>query len=521
MLQTVREYGLEQLAAEGEESAARARHAHYFEMLAERAAPHFLGPEQLVWLAHIDDEFDNLRVVLQWLLDQQQYQRGQALAGSLWYYWSNHGRVSEGRAWLTQLLAASAGRTPDQTCARALLALGLTAQKQYDIDACNTTFAECLDLARSAGDCWTSAMALVRLAWAMERSSVGHLSANAGRSETASLDPAEQYLEALAIFRRLGDSWGTALCLAYYAQFLIFRDVPRARQLATEAVEIAYALGERQLLGFSLSQLARLAMASGQPSRARRLLEQSRAASAEINDLYSECQRLASLAQLEVDADRFVDALAIQEQRAAKWRLLGSRTQLAHALHDLAIAARLTGDVDRARQAFDESLALSEALGQRSENAAARASLGHLHRQRGSFGLALATFEESQRILSDLNVESGLATVFAGLAALVLDAGQSPDAARLLGAAEALLERQKMSPPGEVNPSQWGLRGLQFRRDVIHVRELRVAAQTVIEQIGTPAFETAFRAGHALSTAEAIAVAQELAAQLSRFPDVV
>jgi predicted ATPase/DNA-binding XRE family transcriptional regulator len=158
MLETVREYGLEQLAAAGEEPATRERHAQHYEALAQQAAPFFLRAEQLLWLARMDDELDNLRVVLQWLVNHDLRERGQHLAGSLWYFWSLHGRVSEGREWLTRLLAGPVGSVDSaQARGRALVALALIAQKQYDMAACVAAVSESLALAQRGGDAWTTA----------------------------------------------------------------------------------------------------------------------------------------------------------------------------------------------------------------------------------------------------------------------------------------------------------------------------------------------------------------------------
>jgi predicted ATPase len=47
MLETIREYGMERLAASGEEAATRRAHAAYFLIMAEDGAPHMAGgPEQ-------------------------------------------------------------------------------------------------------------------------------------------------------------------------------------------------------------------------------------------------------------------------------------------------------------------------------------------------------------------------------------------------------------------------------------------------------------------------------------------
>ncbi|HEY6409037.1 MAG TPA: adenylate/guanylate cyclase domain-containing protein, partial [Ktedonobacteraceae bacterium] len=70
MLETIREYGLEALAASGEEGIMRQSHAAYYLMLAERAELELGGPQQAVWLERLEREHDNLRVALHCLVEQ-------------------------------------------------------------------------------------------------------------------------------------------------------------------------------------------------------------------------------------------------------------------------------------------------------------------------------------------------------------------------------------------------------------------------------------------------------------------
>ena len=64
ILETIREYGLECLAASGEMEATRQAHALYYLALAEEEAK-LEGPQQAAWL---DREHENLRAAKQWLL---------------------------------------------------------------------------------------------------------------------------------------------------------------------------------------------------------------------------------------------------------------------------------------------------------------------------------------------------------------------------------------------------------------------------------------------------------------------
>jgi predicted ATPase len=104
MLETIREYGQEQLALAGEQAETRRRHAEWCLTLAERAAPKLLGPRQADWLVRLDAEHDNLRAALQWTIAQRDAQTALRLGTALHRFWTLRGHTGEGRRWLEQAL---------------------------------------------------------------------------------------------------------------------------------------------------------------------------------------------------------------------------------------------------------------------------------------------------------------------------------------------------------------------------------------------------------------------------------
>jgi predicted ATPase/class 3 adenylate cyclase len=64
LLETIRQYGEERLAAWGETDKIRALHAGFYATLSTRAAEHFNGPEQVVWARQVNHEQDNIRAAL-------------------------------------------------------------------------------------------------------------------------------------------------------------------------------------------------------------------------------------------------------------------------------------------------------------------------------------------------------------------------------------------------------------------------------------------------------------------------
>src|SRR4051812_4540902 len=106
MLETIREYGLEQLHATGETEAARQAHAAYFRALITRAEPALAersAAEQ--WLDRLTSERGNLSAALTWWLKRGDSELALATAGALVAYWSFRNDFATGRSWCERALA--------------------------------------------------------------------------------------------------------------------------------------------------------------------------------------------------------------------------------------------------------------------------------------------------------------------------------------------------------------------------------------------------------------------------------
>lgn len=129
MLETVREFGLEQLVASGEEIAIRNLHAAWCLVLAEQVGPASLvGSEPKAALDRLEVELANLRAALNWWEETgatEEFLRLAVAIQALWFYRSHR---DEGRGWLRRALARG-GEAP--TAARAKALTGLGGLEQY------------------------------------------------------------------------------------------------------------------------------------------------------------------------------------------------------------------------------------------------------------------------------------------------------------------------------------------------------------------------------------------------------
>src|SRR5947209_8619888 len=136
LLQTLREFGLERLFEAGELETTKGAHSQYFHSWVERIAPLLLGAEQADWLDQLDREYENVRVALEWMLDEASMGQGRAeqalqLCIALMGFWEIRGFIAEGLAFMERALALSKDVAPSLR-AMALHYAGFLALMQDD-----------------------------------------------------------------------------------------------------------------------------------------------------------------------------------------------------------------------------------------------------------------------------------------------------------------------------------------------------------------------------------------------------
>lgn len=108
MLETIREFTVEQLAASGEEEVIQRRHAAFFQTLAQNAEPHLHEMNRISWHDRLKVEHDNLRAALGWACERREPETALGISGALAEFWRMGGHLSEGGVWLGRALALTA-----------------------------------------------------------------------------------------------------------------------------------------------------------------------------------------------------------------------------------------------------------------------------------------------------------------------------------------------------------------------------------------------------------------------------
>ena len=333
MLETIREYGLEQLAQSGEAEATRRAHTEFFLALVEEAEPKLTSPEQLVWLERLETEHDNLLAALSWAVISDAQVTLRLVWGLAWF-WYFRGYLREGRAWLERALAASGD--PGPLHAGAFAAAGRLARHLGDYGGAIALLERSLELARSFQDRRAEALAL------------HELGALAGLAEGDAAREVALTEASLALWRELGDSWGTARTLNNLGyEAYLQGDLDRAVSLLDEGVALARAAGDRLVLGYIVDSRGVVAEAQGELERATNLYREALTLAQQVSAPLVEAFALSSLAGM----------AARQGQPARAARMWGAASALRDAIGTrlpLEEEERFAGPVSAVRELLGE-----------------------------------------------------------------------------------------------------------------------------------------------------------------------
>jgi non-specific serine/threonine protein kinase len=252
MLETIREYAAEMLAARGETREIAARHAAAMIDLAETAAPQLSGAEQRMWLERLEREHDNMRAALDWATAEPEPEVAARLAYALWRFWQQRGYLNEARARFDAMAAMDWDLEP-VTRARFAEAFGGIAYWQTDHVTAKRQYEEALTLWREIGDKRELANALYNRAYADIILVMGGIDR---RPEV--LQPGRERLEeALALYEEIGDVAGQGNIMWGLGSFHYFSaEADQAQQWYRRSLELHRASGHRTMEAWSLHMLA-------------------------------------------------------------------------------------------------------------------------------------------------------------------------------------------------------------------------------------------------------------------------
>jgi tetratricopeptide (TPR) repeat protein len=312
MLETIRDYALEQLAASGELAVARARYAENFLAWVTAIDVTLTGPDQHRSVRALTEEHDNIRAALRWAQEECLPEVGVPLAVALSRFWEMQGHLSEGRAWLEAFLALSGdgeGSVTDLDRAKALNSAGIFAYRLRDYPHA------------------------------------------AARLE-----------ESIAMFRMLGETRRVAAALNNLGNVAKEQgDYRRADLLHRESLDLKREMGDPRGIAASLNNLGMIASARGDDEAAIRLYAEAALLQRQGDDRWVLSHTLNNWGEVMLRHGDNAGAVACFRESLTLKRQLGDWWGSVLTLNNLGRAAMLRGDNADAVTCYRESLALCEA----------------------------------------------------------------------------------------------------------------------------------------------------------------
>jgi tetratricopeptide (TPR) repeat protein len=300
MLETVRAFAALELTAAGERDDAMEGLAQYCVAEASRSAKGLIGPAQGEWLDRVRDDLESHRSALTWLIARGRSTEATDIACGLKYFWLIRGHAAEGLQWYEQILKVPS--LPAAAESRALLAAAGMWWTQGGLDRARAGVDRALALAQDVGDMETVAQA--------EHIS-GHVEHALGNVSVAR----ERFARAIELFRTLAIPSGTGNALSGMAVLaLATGDPAQAERLLDEATSVLKHAGP-WFLTWSLYVRAVLAVRRGHPDEAIALVRQSLTCIRELHDKFAFVYALVPLTA----------AAVLKRDEAWAARLLGVR----------------------------------------------------------------------------------------------------------------------------------------------------------------------------------------------------
>ena len=388
LLETLRAYAGEQLAANHEADLAYQQHAAYYVQLAEMIELKLDGAQIGIWLPQLEIDHNNIRAALAWALETGDMITALRLGAALSVFWDIHGHVHEGQRWLEQALATTAPVLLTVR-AKALSAAGRMAHILGNHARAQMLVEQSIALYRALQDQWGVASRSMQL---------GGILRLQGQYEQAALF----YQQSFDGFQALGDNWG---------------------------------------LGIAHIALGNLAMNHHDYQIAQTHYERGLALQRTVGDQTWIMHVLVGLTALAFEVGEYQRAVVYSEELLALAKELGNSESMVVALTALGRNALHQGDYARATGYLTQGFALAQELDYPPLMARVLTQQGDVAFAQTDLLRASRYHRQSLQIAHQLMDNEAIASGLERLAGVASAQADAESAIRLLGAAECVRAR--------------------------------------------------------------------------------
>jgi predicted ATPase/DNA-binding CsgD family transcriptional regulator len=386
LFQTVHEFAISELDAEGEERARRLAHAEWVIALVESAEEQMVGRDQVAWFKRLETEHDNIRGALSFAIGIGDGMLALRIPARLWRFWWLRGHLIEGRRWLRQVIAMHDGAT-NSPYAYCLLGAGSLAEDQGDLEEAVNYYQHARRLAVELGDKRLEGRAY---------NSLGTSAADSGHYDEA----LQFYREARVRFEAVGDERGIAGCDANSASVSFYRgDYERAAE--------GYLAGREALL--------------------------------RIGDIRGAVMLLGNAGAAYHDLKRYEESRNVHVMVAEEFRSLGDEVGLGTALSNIGSNSVHLGEYELAESTCREALEIFERIGIPRMAGFVRGTLGQASRETGDLRASADWFASALHLMWNASDVAASVSIIASLAELAVQIGEYGLASELYGARSALI----------------------------------------------------------------------------------
>jgi predicted ATPase len=352
MLETIREYALEQLDKNSELVSLKRAHALFFINKVVSEIGFKVFSESATWLDWLEIEHDNIRATLVWgQTSQEVTELVSRMIFFLTWFWARRGYYSEGRSWTEWLLTCSADSGKTRRRAEALQCNAQLAEWQGDANTALPLIEECLSIWEQLEYEPDMPLALMTL---------GNIHVNMGNDALAY----PILKEARAIFQKWDNVFFKTLILVTLGNVALGMGNPaEARDWLEEAYNVSQESGDNWMTSFALDNLGEVARVQGDYNKARGYYHESETllrAAGEKGDLPRLVHNLGYIALHEGD---FEAANAQFRESLMMFKESGHKRGIAESLAGLAGLSALQGQLGRGAQLLGAAEAQLAAIG--------------------------------------------------------------------------------------------------------------------------------------------------------------
>lgn len=403
LLETIREFGLgvaanREFVQPGQSNSRKyveidlisQRHADYFLDLVEQAEKLLPGNAQLFWLNCLDQDYNNIRRALQWLIEHNEEEKSLRLVGALGLYWEIRGFYPEGQIWLEKVLTSS-NRDFNEIRIKVLrVAAGILPFLSGQIVQGEELYEQSLALSRELGD---------KLEIALTLNYLGNLHARLGNYQEAEAMSDESLSLCSEIDYIPGIAWAK-LNLGHTANYRGNKAL--ASTFLNDSLYLFRSNGDQRGIASALDGLAIVAKYDGDFEEARLLWQESLTIYEQLGYRLRMAVILASLSEVELYQNKYQEAKIKADTANKLFEDISDLRGIGRTCLILGQIALSENEYESALELFDKALDLMVAWGDKKYTAKALIGKGEVLEKQKQYGKAMRCITLGKCILEKI-----------------------------------------------------------------------------------------------------------------------